>query len=196
MSAMISGVGRASTLPVASGGRGRGNVAAVSLPASFAGFDAAVMAAIASLNIGAGCGPTCSSTPFTTIATVASTATTKAAASRRLQPSRASAAKRDASASLSLLRFDLGTDLHQLVGGTLGCRLDCRRGHTRSTLSDGGHLGRPACAFTVDRQPDGDARALPDPARDLHVASVQRDQSFNDRKPQSGSIMTAVVGRA
>src|SRR5262245_8779206 len=119
MSAMISGVGRASTLAVASGGRGRGNVEAVSLTTSLvAGFEGAVIAAMASLNIGAGCGPACSSTPFTTIATVASVATPKAIASRRLQPSRASAAKRGASASLSLslsrLRFDLGTDLHQL----------------------------------------------------------------------------------
>src|SRR5690242_21916132 len=116
MSAMISGVGRASTLAVASGGRGRGKVAAVSLTTSLVvGFEGAVIAAMASLNIGAGCGPACSSTPFTTIATVASVATPKAIASRRLQPSRASAAKRGVSASLSLLRFDLGTDLHQLV---------------------------------------------------------------------------------
>src|SRR5712691_6952850 len=123
MSAMISDAGRASTLAVASDGRGRGKVVAVSLtPSLGACFGAAVIAAMASLNIGAGCGPACSSTPFTTIATVASTATAKATASRRLQPSRASAAKRGVSASL--LRVDLGTDLHQLVSGTLGCRLD------------------------------------------------------------------------
>jgi len=41
------------------------------------GFAGGVIAAMASLNIGAGCGPACSSTPFTTIATVASTATPK-----------------------------------------------------------------------------------------------------------------------
>src|SRR3954462_1858670 len=126
MSAMISGVGRASTLAVASGGRGRGNAVAVSLMTSFdAGFEVAVIAAMASLNIGAGCGPVCSNTPFTTIANVASIATTKATASRRLQPSRASAAKRGA--ALSLLRFGLGTDLHQLVSGTLASgTLSCR----------------------------------------------------------------------
>src|SRR5712672_2315634 len=140
MSAMISGVGRASILAVASDGRGRGNVAAVSLTASLVtGFVGAVIAAMVSLNIGAGCGPACSSTPFTTIATVASTANPKATASRRLQPKRASAAKRGA--ALSLLRFDLGTDLHQLVSRTLGRRLDDRRSRTRSARSDGRHLG-------------------------------------------------------
>src|SRR5262245_32922075 len=181
MSAMISGVGRASTLEVASGGRGRGNAVTTSLPESLgAGFDTNAIAAMASLNIGAGCGPACNSKPFTTIATVVSTATMKATASRRLQPKRASAAKRGTSASLSLSRFDLGTDLHQVVSRTLGYRLDDRRSRTRSSRSDGRHLGGTACAFAIDRQPDGDARALPDPARDLHVASVQRDQSFND----------------
>src|SRR5258708_39173468 len=138
MSAMISGVGRASALAVASGGRGRGNVAAVSLTISFvAGFEGAVIAAMASLNIGAGCGPACSSTPFTTIATVASTATPKATASRRLHPKRASAAKRGA--SLSLLRFDLGTDLHQLVNWTLGRRLGDRRSRARRPRPAGRH---------------------------------------------------------
>src|SRR5690349_19851676 len=186
MSAMISGVGRASTLEVASGGRGRGNALMASLPESLgAGFDAAAIAAIASLNIGAGCGPACNSTPFTTIATVASAATINATASRRLQPKRASAAKRGTCASLSLSRFDLGTDLHQVVSRTLGYRLDDRRGRTRSSWADGRHLGGSARAFAVDRQTDGDARALPDPTRNLHIASVQRDQSFNDRQPQS-----------
>src|SRR5215470_16113277 len=128
---MISGAGRASTLAVASGGRGRGKVAAVSLMPSFP----------PSLNIGAGCGPACSSTPFTTIATVASSATPKASASRRLQPKRASAAKRGVLPSLLLLRLDLGTDLHQPVDGALGCRLDGRRGRTRNARSDRRHLG-------------------------------------------------------
>src|SRR5262245_1385036 len=197
MSAMISCVGRASTLAVASGGRGRGRVVAVSLTASLgAGFEGAVMAAMASLNMGAAGGPAGSSTPFTTTATVASAATKQATASRRLQPKRASAAKRGVSAALSLLRLDLGTDLHQLVSGTLGCGLDDGRGRTRRPLSDGRHLGRPARAFAIHRQADRDARALPDPARDLHFTSVQRHQSLNDREPQSGSIMTAVIGRA
>src|SRR5262245_55587459 len=178
MSAMISAIGRASTLAVASGGRGRGKVAAVSLTTSLdAGFEGAVMAAMASLNMGAGCGPACSNTPFTTTATVATTATTKATASRRLQPKRASAAKRGVSAALSLLRFDLGTDLHQLVSGTLGCRLNDRRRRTRSTRSDRSHLGGSARALAIHRQADRDARALPDPARDFHFASVQRHQS-------------------
>src|SRR5215475_2891598 len=194
MSAMISGIGRASTLAVASGGRGRGRVVAVSLTSLEAGFAGAVMAAMASLNMGAGCGPACNNRPFTTMAAVASTATTQATASRRLQPKRASAAKRGVSAALSLLRLDLGTDLHQLVNGTLACGLDDRRGRTRRTRTDGRQFGRPPRAFAIHGQADRNACALPDPARDLHVASVQRHQSLNDREPQSGSIMTAIVG--
>src|SRR5215471_595199 len=149
------------------------------------------MAAIASLNIGAGCGPACKSRPFTTIATVASTATTNPAASRRLQPRRRSPATRGASASSSLLRFDLGTELHPIVDGAFGGR----RSGARGSLTDRGKLARPACAFAVDRQPDGDARALTDATRDLDLATVQRHQPLDDRKPQTGSVMAAVVGR-
>src|SRR5215510_12477553 len=126
MSAMISGVGRDSALPVVSGGRARGNT----LGASFDDSLAAGIAATVSLNIGAGCGPTCSSRPFTTIATAAATTTMNPSASRWLQPKRCSTAKRGP-ASLSLLRFDLGTDLHSIVGRALGDRRGCARGTLR-----------------------------------------------------------------
>src|SRR5262245_31598338 len=161
---MISAIGRDSALPVVSGGRARGNTLAASLAASLdpcldASLDADGIAATVSLNIGAGCGPACSSRPFTTIATTASTATMNPTASRRLQPKRGSAAKRGASAASSLRRFDLGTDLHPTVGGTLGDR----RSRACSALTDRSKLGRPACAFTVDRQADRNACALTDP---------------------------------
>src|SRR5439155_12634017 len=130
--------------------------------------------------------------PFTTIALTASIATMHPTASRRLQPKRRSAAKRGSSASSSLLRFDLGTDLHPIVGWTLGDM----RSRARGALPDRSELGRPACAFAVGRQADGDARALTDPAHDLDLATVQRHQPLNDREPQSGSIVAPVVGRA
>src|SRR5262245_6191757 len=197
MSAMISGVGRGSALPVVSGGRARGKTLATSLAASLAvSFDrslgAAWIAATVSLNIGAGCGPACSSKPFTTIATTASTTTMNPTASRRLQPKRGSAAKRGASASSSLRRFDLGTDLHPMVRGTLGGMRRC----ACSPLLDRSKLGRPACTFAVDRQADRNARALTDPAHDLDLTAMQRHQPLNDREPQSGSIVATVVGRA
>src|SRR4029453_5930026 len=194
---MISAVGRDSALPVVSGRRARGNTLAASLddsldPCLDASLDADGIAATVSLNIGAGCGPACSSRPFTTIATTASTATMNPTASRRLQPKRSSAAKRGASAASSLRRFDLGTDFHPIVDGTLGDR----RSRTCSALADRSKLGKPTAPFPFPRQADRNSRALADPAHDLDLTAMQCHQPLNDREPQSGSIVATVVGRA
>src|SRR5262249_28507960 len=79
-----------------------------------------------------------------------------------------------------------------IAGRTLG-DMPCG---THSALSDRSKLGRPACAFAIDRQADGDARALSDPAHYLDLAAMQRHKSLNDREPQSGSIVATVIGRA
>src|SRR5215468_10544430 len=197
MSATISGVGRGSALPVVSGGRGRGNaVASLDAPFAFSLVSlelslGARMAATTSLNIGAGCGPACNNKPFTTIAIVASTATMKPTTSRWLQPKRCSAAKRDASAPPVLLRIALGTDLHQTVSGSFG------GGHDRppGSLPNRSKLAGLACALAIDRQTDGDTRALTDPARDLDLAAVQRNEPLHDREPQPGSVGATIIGR-
>ena len=54
----------------------------------------------------------------------------------------------------------------------------------------------PARAFAIDRQAHGHARALAQPAADIHLAAVQPHQALDDRQAEPGAVVAAVVGRA
>src|SRR6266545_3991575 len=147
------------------------------------------------LNIGAGCWPVWNHKPFTRIAMVATAATPKAMASLWLHPNACSTNQRRSSSGPSagfLLRAPLRTDLHPLVRRLPGGRRG-RRGAGPAKRRNLGSLARP---FAIDRQADGDAGPLPDPALDGDVAAMQRQQPLHDREAEPGAVVAAVVGGA
>ena len=97
------------------------------------------------------------------------------------------AATAQALRSISRIAVRLGNFLHLHE-----CRL---RPFAYALADERDRLRRPR-AFAIDRQPHGHARAVAEPARDIHLAAVQPHQAFDDRQPEPGAVMAAVVGGA
>ncbi len=146
------------------------------------------------LNIGAGCGPGWRNSALTRIATAAMQRDDEARPRRG--GSSPSALRSDArsprrcryrrhASHAIVLRTDLSPD----VGPTSAARRS-------AAVADRRGLAAPARRLAIDRQADGDAGALAEPARDLDLAAVQRQQSLDDRKAEPGAVVAAVVGRA
>ncbi len=156
--------------------------AAISASAAVRGFAATGLG----LNIGAGCGPDCSNSVFTRMATIAQAQAATANASRLLKPS---------AGSKAAVRLAAATALF-FTGSLTGAPAVC--GTSRSDAPPCPRASRSCrdAFLAIDRQVDRDARALAQPAGDLHAAAVQRHQALDDREAEPGAVVAAVVGRA
>src|SRR5580700_1831383 len=170
-------------------------------PACSAGFGAAsaVFCTVGLATNGAGRAPDCRKTALTTIRMVAAIAprmanesTGRSIACSHSRAPNDSVPARALARLLSLRRSR--TFLHRagrLHGaGRLIHGDDDRTDHAKAALF---HWPRP---LTVERQADGDAGPLADPAADREFAAVQPHQALDDGKPQAGAAMAAVVGGA
>ena len=54
-------------------------------------------------------------------------------------------------------------------------------------------LGGRTAAVALDRQSRDHACAFAQPAADVHIAIVQAQQAFHDRKPQASAVVVPVV---
>src|SRR5215510_332366 len=170
-----------------SAGRGRGTVADV-LSATAAGF----VGASTLLNIGAGCEPDCMNSTLMRIATLAKATTRKPTASRGLQPSAWNRREsRSASTAALFPRPPPPLRLRTFPRLVVDRLLDAA---WHQPLDRG--LLAALNAGAIDRQVACDARALPDPAHDLELAAVQRQQALDDRQAETGAVVPAIVARA
>src|ERR1700731_3541062 len=190
------------------GGRGTVCVALISMirgPVCSVGFGAAsgVFCTVGLATNGAGRAPDCRKTALTTITMVAAVAPRMAKESTgrsiscinsRDPNDPASVPARAPPRLLSLRRSR--TFLHRacrLYGRSIGRvfhRNDDRTDHALGAL-----FRRPR-PLAIERQGNGDAGALADPAADREFAAVQPHQALDDGKAQARTGMAAVIGSA
>src|SRR5580704_11327818 len=186
------------------GGRVTECVALISMirgPPCSAGFGAAsaVFCTVGLATNGAGRAPDCRKTALTTIRMVAAVAPRMAnestgrpiACVHSREPNDAASVPARALARLLSLRRSR-TFLHRACrlrgAGRLIHGNDDRADHAKTAL-----FRRPR-PLAIERQSNGDAGALAEPAADREFAAMQPDQAFDDGQPQTGAAMAAVVG--
>src|SRR5580704_1535605 len=172
-------------------------------PPCSAGFGAAsaVFCTVGLATNGAGRAPDCRKAALTTIRMVAAAAPRMAKESTGRPVTCVHSREPNATASVparALLRLlslrRSRTFLHRVCrlhgAGRLIHGDDDRTDHARAALF---HRPRP---LAIERQADGDAGALADPAADREFAAMQPHQAFDDGQPQTRAAMAAVVGGA
>src|SRR5262245_26014668 len=177
------------------GGNGALTTAGVLVAAAKAGLAGA---GAAPLNIGAGCEPDCRNRTLTRIATTAAVPNTTATAARGLQPSArnrlppASPASSAAAFPRPVRAPRLRTFLHRNVGR----HVDRARHQAPDRGLSDPDLAAMADRRAIERQMEGDARALAEAALNLELAAVQRKQSLDYGDAEPGAVVTAVIARA